>query len=174
MTTLGIPLPPLAWYPTDDTTGSFSARLQMTVTSDATKPQARWAEWLFDKDTNEHIETVFVVPANFITGSVNLNIQWMDNYVTGSCVWGVRVLCVTPGDAASVRARTVAAANEVTAASKGTVYYPNSTAIPITNADSMTAGDHCSLILYRNAAAAGDNLAGDAIFYDSEFSYTAA
>ena len=166
-------LPPLAWYPTDDTTGSFAARLQMTVTSDATDPQARWAEWLFDKDTNEHIVTKFTVPSNFGSAPV-LTIQWMDNYVTGSCTWGVRALCVTPGDAASVRARTVAAANEVTAASKGTAYYPNSTVIPITNADSMAAGDSCILVLYRNAAAAGDTLGVDAIFYDAEFRYTAS
>lgn len=171
MTVATIPLPPLAWYPPDDSAGSASAGLQMTITSDASDPQARWAEWLFDKDTNEHIMVTFIVPQNFASGP-KLKVHWMANATANDCLWGCVVLCITPGDAASVRADEFDAANELADTAAGTAYYPNSVEITLTNADSMAAGDHCVLCLYRHADDAADTLGVDAIMYDAEFKYT--
>ena len=173
MTTVAMPLPILGGYPPDDSAGSAAAQLQMTVTSDATDPQARWPELLFDKDADEHWYWGFVMPSNYASDAV-LRAYWTSNSTAGNVTFGSVLLAQTAGDAVSIRADNFAATdlNVAGDVSPGVAYYPLYCDIALTNADSVAAGDRVVLALYRDVSDS-DDLAVGAIVLDCELRYTA-
>jgi len=173
MATVAMPLPVLAGYPPDDSAGSAAAQLQMTVTSDATDPQPRWPELLFDKDTDEHWYWTFMMPSNYASAPV-LRVFWTASAIAGGVTWGAHVLAITAGDAASIRAELFDSANVVDDAAPGTAYYPLYADITLTNANSVSAGDHVVLALFRDVSDTDDDMAADAIVLDCELRYTVA
>ena len=171
MTTGYIPLPPLAWYPTDDSTGSASAQLSKRVTSDATDPQARWVQWLFDPDTDEHIYTQFIMPGNYASGPVLKVYYKCVSATSGDTVFEGRLLAVTDADAVDVDADEFAATNASDATTvPGTAGYMDVLSITLTNSDSVAAGDHVVLSLNRDISA--DGVAGDIEVVNCELQYT--
>ena len=172
MTTGYIPLPPAAWYPTDDSAGSASAQIQRRTTSDGTDPQVFWLEWLFDDTTDEHIETSFVMPGNYASDLVLKVYYKMTSATSNAVYFGGRLAAVTDADAADVDANAFAAENLGNATVPGTAGYEDVISITLTNADSVAAGDHVIVCLYRDADNGSDNATGDAEFIDAELQYT--
>ena len=172
MTTAYIPLPPLAWYPADGTAGSAAAELAAVVTSDATDPQARWFQWLFDAATNEHIMTQFIMPGNYASAPVLKIYYKMASATANDVLWGATVMAVTDADAVDMDGDEFAAANESAVTVPGTAGYLDTKTITLTNADSVAAGDHVVLVCYRHADDAADNATGDAEFMGADFEYT--
>jgi len=173
MTTGYIPLPPAAWYPTDDSAGSASAQLQKRTSSDATDPQTFWLEWLFDDTTQEHIQTSFVMPGNYASAPVLKVYYKMTSATADEVIFGGVLAAVTDADATDVDANEMAAENLSAATTvPGTAGYMDVASITLTNADSVAAGDHVILCLYRDADNAGDDATGDAENINAELQYT--
>ena len=171
MSTIAMPLPILAGYPPDDTAGSASADLTIQVTSDATDPQPRWPELAFDKDTDEHWYWAFMMPSNYASDPV-LRVFWTANATAGGVTWGAHVLAITAGDSASIRAEAFDSANVVDDDAPGTEYYPLYADISLSNANSVVAGDHVVLALFRDVSDEDDDMDADAIVLDCELRFT--
>jgi hypothetical protein len=163
------------WEPTNDASGFASAQAQVKQSS-ASVPSPRWIEWLFDATTDEFIICSFQVPSNYSSAPI-LKIRYkMASATSGAVGWGVRVMCVTPDDAADMDAETFATSNTGSETVPGTAGYPGEISITLTNADSMAAGDMCILLLYRDAdqSEVTDDATGDAEFVGAVLSYTGA
>jgi hypothetical protein len=167
-------LPPAAWYPTDDSSGSASAQLSKRVTSDATDPQANWMEWLFDATTQEHIMCQFVMPGNY-SGSPVLKVYYKMTSATANYIqWGAALMALTDADAQDADSDEFASANVAYATVPGTAGYLDVISITLSNADSVAAGDHVVLVLYRDADdGTYDTATGDAEFVNAEFQFAA-
>jgi len=170
MATAYIPLPPAAWYPPDNSAGSAAAELAMAITSDATDPQARWLQWLFDADTDEHIYTQFIMPGNYASAPMLKVYYKCASATSGDAVFEGRLMAVTDADAVDMDADTFATTNAGTATVPGTAGYMDVLTITLTNADSVAAGDHVVLGLNRDVSA--DGVAGDIEFVGADFQYT--
>ena len=170
MATAYIPLPPLAWYPADGTAGSAAAELAVVVTSDATDPQARWFQWLFDANTDEHIMAQFIMPGNYASGPVLKVYYKCASATSGSfCVQG-RLMAVTDADAADMDGDEFSTANAGNATVPGTAGYMDVLSIELSNADSVAAGDHVALCLNRDISE--DSVAGDIEVVGCDLQYT--
>ena len=168
-----IPLPPLAWYPADNTSGSAAAELEFKVTSDATDPQARWVQWLFDASTQEHIMTQLIMPGNYSADPVLKVYYKMASATADKIAWGCALMAVTDADAADMDADEFSTTNTANATVPGTAGYLDVITITLTNADSVAAGDHVVLVLYRDADdGTNDTATGDAEFLGADFEYT--
>lgn len=173
MPTAYIPLPPLAWYPADGTSGSAAAELAAVVTSNASDPQARWYQWLFDAATDEHIMTQFIMPGNFASSPVLKVYYKMASATSGKVAWGARLMALTDADAQDMDADNFASANTANDTVPGTAGYMDVITITLTNADSLASSDHVVLVLYRDADdATNDTATGDAEFVGADFQYT--
>ena len=114
----------------------------------------------FDASTQESAVFVGVIPESAILGSgLSVRIHWMATSATsGNCVWGVQIERMnTDEDADSFG--TAATATSTTNATSGII---TTTSITITTIDSVAAGEPYRLKVYRDAAAAGDTMTGDA------------
>lgn len=171
MPTSYMALPPQAWYPTDDSSGTASAQFSKRVTSDATDPQANWMEWLFDEFTDEHIMTQFVMPGNYASGPVLKVYYKCVSAVAGDTVFEARLMALTDADAQDADADEFAATNASSATTvPGTAGYMDVLSITLTNADSVAAGDHVVLCLNRDVSA--DGVSGDIEVINCELQYT--
>lgn len=173
MTTGYIPLPPLAWYPSDGTSGSAAAELAAVVTGDATDPQVRWYQWLFDASTQEHIYTQFIMPGNYASGATLVVYYKMASATADKIAWGGLAMARTADDASDMDADEFDAANVANETVPGTAGYMSTLSITLTNADSLAAGDHVVLCVYRDADdGTNDTATGDAEFVGADFQYT--
>jgi hypothetical protein len=171
ITTGSVALPVGSCYLPDNSTGSFAAQIQLTMTSDASTPKVRWLEALFDKDNDEHIYFAFVVPPGFMSSPI-LKVHFCTSVVTGTACFGASVMCIGDGDAYSVRAAEfdTAGANTGTAVNvPGNAYYPVVFTVTLANNNSMAPGDHCVIDLFRDTSQ--DTAAADLIVYDAEMQF---
>lgn len=100
------------------------------------------------------------------SGNVTVRLRWYaDTASTGAVVWGAQSAALTPNtDTQDVETDGLAAAATTTTTHLGTTgQREHETTITITASDSLAAGDTVRLRVYRDAAAGGDSLAGDAI-----------
>lgn len=132
-------------------------------------------QWGYAFDAASREDIYFTFPAVLYgSGNVTVTVQWYSRAgsTTGDVVWGARLKAITPGDAASVEARTFATAATATSAVNGTAKGLQSATITITSLDSLAVNDKLSINLYRDAAAGGDTMAGDAVYVTGWASYS--
>lgn len=128
----------------------------------------------FDAATKETIYFKFHA-TNYGSGNLTLDVFWYaDTASSGDIVWGAQVAAVSPdGDTQDVETKAFATANTVTDSHLGTTGQRlHQSTIAISNLDAIAAGDIVWLALYRDAAAAGDTLTGDALFIEALLSYS--
>jgi hypothetical protein len=132
----------------------------MKITSDATDPQARWPELLFDTTTEEHWYWTFAMPDNYGSAPIVDVYYKATSATSGTAAFNAKLLAITPGDAQDMDADEFGA--EQTAASEtvpGTAGYLSKLSITLTNADSVAANDMVVLAVFRDVSV--DNAAGD-------------
>jgi len=166
-------LPVAAAHLPDDTSGSAAAQMQTKVTSDATDPQARWVEALFDDTTEEHIYWSFIWPDNYGSSPV-LDVYYKAASATsGTAAFNARIMAVSDGDAQDVDADNFAAEQTVaTATVPGTAGYMDVVSITLSNADSVAAGDWVTLALFRDVG--DDSVTGDLEVLAANLKWTVA
>jgi hypothetical protein len=112
---------------------------------------------------------------NYGSGNLTLVIRWAgDTATSGDVIWGAQLAAITPDtDSQDVSTKALATANTVTDTHLGTTAKREMTcSITISNLDSIAANDTFWLALYRDAAAGGDTMTGDALFIEAEVSYS--
>jgi len=112
---------------------------------------------------------------NYGSGNLTLVIRWAgDSATSGDVIWGSQIACVTPDtDTQDVTTKTLATAQTVTDTHLGTIAKRVMTCtIIITSLDSITANDDLFITIYRDAAAGGDTMTGDAKLIEAELSYS--
>ena len=132
----------------------------MKITSDATDPQVRWPELLFDTTTEEHWYWSFAMPSNYGSAPI-VDVYFKATSATsGTAAFNAKIFAVHPDAATDWDAGEFAA--EQTAASEtvpGVAGYLSFLSITLTNADSVAANDMVVLAVFRDVSV--DNAAGD-------------
>lgn len=130
--------------------------------------------YAFDAAT---MEQIFVrVPAwDYLSGNVTLYLRWASRAgsTTGAVIWGGQLAALTPGDAQSVLTDSFATAATTTTTVNGTASGPTETQVVITALDSLADGDDLCVRIYRDAAAGGDTMSGDAVLMEISIGYAA-
>lgn len=122
-------------------------------------------------------ETIFfkLHATSYGSGNLTLQIFWYaDTASSGDIIWGVQIAAITPDtDTQDVETKAFATANTVTDTHLGTTGQRlHQCTITISNLDSIASGDIVWLALYRDAAAGGDTMAGDAMLIEALLSYS--
>ena len=143
---------------------------ELVTIAGADEPQWGYA---FDAAAREDI--YFTFPAVLYgSGNVAVTVQWYSRSgsTTGDVIWGARLKAITSGDAVSVEGKTFSTSATTTTTVNGTAKGLKTTVITITSLDSLAADDKLSINVYRDAAAGGDTMAGDAIYVTGTASYS--
>lgn len=130
----------------------------------------------FDAATKETLFHEFVAD-NYSSGNLTLDLYWYsDSASANDVIWGAQVACITPDtDTQDVETKALATANTATDTHLGTTGQRlHRATITISNTDSIAAGDLVKIAIYRDAAAGGDTMTGDAHLWRSRISYTTA
>jgi hypothetical protein len=109
------------------------------------------------------------------SGNLTLVIRWLgDTATSGDVIWGAQIAAYTPDtDTGDITTKAFATANTVTDTHLGTTAKREMTCtITISNLDSIAANDTFWLALYRDAAAGGDTMTGDALFVEARLEYS--
>jgi hypothetical protein len=128
----------------------------------------------FDASTKETAYFKFKA-SNYGSGNVTVTIRWYaDTATTGDVIYGAQLAAISPNtDTQDVETKALATANTVTDSHLGTVgQRVHDCSITISNLDSLAVDDEVWLALYRDAAAGGDTMTGDAIVVGIEVSYS--
>lgn len=102
---------------------------------------------------------------NYGSGNLTLVIRWTaDTATANDVIWGAQIAAITPDtDSTDCTTKSLATANTVTDTHLGTTARRIMTcSITISNLDSIAANDTVWLAVYRDAAAGGDTMTGDA------------
>lgn len=145
--------------------------LLLVQTTPAT-PTPAYFGYGFDAGTAESIYFQFII-RNYLSGNLVLTFDWYAAATTGACLWGAQLAAQTMGtDTTTVIAKAFATAQTVSASPRGTANQPATATLTITNLDSLADGDMVFMRIYRDAAAVGDTMTGDAILVTLDCSYT--
>jgi hypothetical protein len=130
----------------------------------------------YDAATKETIFFKFHA-TGYGSGNLTLDVFWYaDTASSGDIVWGAQVAAITPNvDTQDVETKAFAAANTATQTHLGTTgqrLHQCTITITVSNLDGVVAGDIVWLALYRDAAAGGDTMTGDALFIEALLSYS--
>lgn len=109
------------------------------------------------------------------SGNLTLTLNWYaDTASSGDVVWGAAIACITPDtDTQDIETKAFATATTTTDTHLGTTGQRlHQCAITISNLDSAASGDWVALKLYRDAAAGGDTMTGDALLVSAVLSYS--
>lgn len=121
-------------------------------------------------------EAYFFFPAvAYGSGNLTVTFEWYaDTATSGDVVWGAALACLTPNtDDVNIETKAFATAQtqlDSHLTSQGQRLH--SIDLTLSNLDSIAAGDACILQIYRDANAAGDTLAGDAILTRVKVAYS--
>lgn len=121
--------------------------------------------YAFDAATEEAIFFEFDA-TSYGSGNVTVLCRWYaDTASTGDCIWGAALAALTPNtDTQDVETDGLGTAATTTTSHLGTTgQREHQTSITISSLDSLAANDTVRLRVYRDADAAGDTMAGDAI-----------
>lgn len=119
----------------------------------------------FDASTEE-TTYYFFQALGYGSGNITCKVQWYaDTGSSGDVIWGAQLAAITPNtDSQDIETKAFATAQTATDTHLGTTNQRlHEIDITVSNLDSVAAGDWCCLKLYRNAAAGGDTMAGDAL-----------
>lgn len=128
----------------------------------------------FDAATEE---AAFVTFRAVLYGSGNLTV-WFDWYAdtasTGDCIWGAAIAAITPtADTQDIETDALATAATTTTTHAGTTGQRlHRTTVTVSALDSLAANDYVTVRFYRDADAAGDTMAGDAVVVGLTVSYS--
>lgn len=128
----------------------------------------------FDAATQEAVFFYFRA-TNYGSGNLTLKVAWYaDTASSGDVVWGCQIAAITPNaDTQDIETDALATAQTATDTHLGTVgQRVHEIDITISNLDSIANGDYCVLKFYRDAAAAGDTMTGDASLLGLSLSYS--
>ena len=117
----------------------------------------------------------YFVANNYGSGNLTLRIYWYaDTASSGDVIWGAQIAAITPNtDTQDVETKSFATANTATDSHLGTTgQREHSVDITISNLDSLAADDYVCLKIYRDAAAGGDTMTGDAILVAALLTYS--
>jgi hypothetical protein len=108
------------------------------------------------------------------SGNITATLHWYSRSgsTTNAVVWGGRIACTTPGDSTSMETKAWATTQTQTTTVNSNAKGLTSSAITISNLDSAAALDTMWLNVYRDAAAGGDTMSGDAILLSLYLSYS--
>jgi hypothetical protein len=121
--------------------------------------------YAFDAATEEAIFFDFNA-VSYGSGNVTVLCRWYaDTASSGDCIWGAALAALTPNtDTQDVETDGLGTAATTTTTHLGTTgQREHQTSITISSLDSLAANDTVRLRVYRDADAAGDTMAGDAI-----------
>lgn len=128
----------------------------------------------YDAATRENAYWKF--PAiTYGAGNLTLTVYWYaDTASSGDLIWGAQITAITPNiDTTDVETDTLATANTATDTHLGTTGQRlHSIDIEMSNLDSIVSGDLVWINIYRDAAAGGDTMAGDAILLGALLAYS--
>lgn len=129
--------------------------------------------YAFDASAREDIYFSLPLPL-YGSGNVTVTLHWYSRSgsTSGAVVWGSRLAAVTPGDAQSMESKNWATAATQTTTVNSTAKGLTSSAVAISSLDSLTALDTVWFDIYRDAAAGGDTMSGDAILLGIYLSYS--
>ena len=152
--------------------GLQAAALDLVESSGAGTIKPIIYRMLFDKTTDEGRMWIFRIPDTYVSTPV-LKIQY---YMTGANTtkkinWNVQVACVTDGDA-SMTAKVFAATNAADVTVPDAAGTLDVASVSIANADNMTAGDWCCLLLWDDAS--GGTVGQDAAVVGVVLTYSLA
>lgn len=123
-----------------------------------------------DESAFWHFEAV-----NYGSGNVTVRLEWYaDTGSSGDVVWGVQLAAYTANtDSGDVETKAFATANTQADTHLGTTAQRlHQVDVTVSNLDSLANRDGVWLKVYRDADAAGDTLAGDAILTNVTVSYS--
>lgn len=152
---------------------STSAIPELVLISGSNGPVMGYA---FDASAREDIYIATPLPLYGASNpNVVLSLQWYSRSgsTSGAVVWGFRQAAITPGDAQSMETKNWATAQTTTTTVNGTARGLTQTDITNSaNKDGLAALDMLWLDIYRDAAAGGDTMTGDAILVGMYLSYS--
>lgn len=130
--------------------------------------------WLFDAATPEYVHVQFVMPGDYASAPVVRAKFGMASATSGNIVLEAMLMAVTPGDSAAIDTGSLDTTNTSGAvAVPGTAGHMKDGTITMTNADSVAAGDWCSLKFGRDADdGTNDTATGDLELYGLTLEYT--
>ena len=162
-------LPSPAWYPSNDSPGFASARMQVKQ-STGSVPSPRFVEWLFHPALNEYALVDMTVPEDY-QDHPRLRVDFkMASGTSGIVEWGTRCFVRAPGGNLDADGAIFQAAAMVTGIVPA-VAGQEVSAIATLTATGMLAGNRLNLLLYRNATGTVDTANGDAEFVGASFLY---
>lgn len=109
------------------------------------------------------------------SGNVTVACDWYaDTATSGDVIWGAQLAAITPDtDTQDVESKSLATANTVTDTHLGTTGQRlHRASITVSNLDSIAANDDVWIRVYRDAAAGGDTMTGDAVLVGVTVSYS--
>jgi hypothetical protein len=109
------------------------------------------------------------------SGNVTVACDWYaDTATSGDVIWGCQIAAITPDtDTQDVETKALATANTVTDTHLGTTGQRlHRASITVSNLDSLAANDDVWIRVYRDAAAGGDTMTGDAVLVGVTVSYS--
>lgn len=163
-------LTPGSGNPPDGSTSNAAPAIQR-VKSSASAPAPYLLQAAFDAATEEWLTWSFRMPADYASGLTAKCVYKMASATTGGVTWDVRVAAVSDGDAADVDAKGFGSANTASATVPGTAGHLDEVSVPVTNDDSLAAGDFVVVRVARAVGDAGDTASGDAEFLACNLEY---
>lgn len=130
----------------------------------------------FDAATEE-AAVVWFRAVQYGSGNLTVGFDWYaDTASTGDVIWGAQIAAITPNaDTQDIETDSLATAATTTTSHAGTTGQRlHRTAVTVSSLDSLAADDWVALRFYRDADAAGDTMAGDAILVGLAVSYSDA
>lgn len=126
---------------------------------------------LFDKTTDENIDAKWYPPKDLdVTKAFTIKVLWSSADTAGNdCVWGITYLAAVAGEDMGADGASLTTTDTDSTTSDGLNV---SDAITIPANTFASVAELMSLILYRDANAAGDTLDDDAAFYGLLIEYT--
>jgi hypothetical protein len=112
--------------------------------------------------------------SQYASGNLTVDLGWYaDTATSGDVVWAVQIAAITPNsDTQDVETKTLATANTATDSHLGTTgQRDHHISVTVSNLDSLAADDDVWIRIARQAAAAGDTMAGDALLIGATVSY---
>lgn len=109
------------------------------------------------------------------SGNVTVAVDWYaDTATSGDVIWGCQLAAITPdSDTQDVETKALATANTVTDTHLGTTGQRlHRASITVSNLDSLATNDDLWIRVYRDAAAGGDTMTGDAVLVGVTVSYS--
>lgn len=128
--------------------------------------------YAFDAATAQQI--FIVLGADFyLSGNLTVSLDWYSDAgnVVGDVLWGVQIAALSSGDAQSVLTDALATAQTNASTVNGTARGLRTGTVTVTNLDSLAVDDRIQMRIYRDAAAGGDTMAGNAILTKIKVSY---